>query len=243
MKKYNYFPLKITPCIVKWRQNHHFELILNFLFCSRAQKTDIYEWIATFYDANHRTVCTGTLIAKNTVLTHSQCWKNELDLSLINATLGEGIGTERDDITLDKVLYYPGGLDIALVKLRADEDRVRVFPCLISENGISESKTEGAVGLVPARVAWDKPRARVKLNAFPFKSLPKKSCSNNDMCIRGFIREIKTGSYFADGHPFFLKVGRSKWALAGITMDKESTNSTRIVHPIFPAVNWINTLV
>ena len=189
------------------------------------------------YGTNNQVFCKGVLISRGWIMTSSQCWKRG---SGSNLTLVQGENQERRvSVVVNRIYHYPGSLDLALVSLLTERDTVfpqqRVFPCLLSETGWSHSQSVSRNGIL--ETTRHNKKSGVKVRGVPVKLITSPQCAGGGVCYVGNPRYKKTLSNVTNA-PLFVKVGRTKWALAGLSGTPRGANQGPI-RPLYPAAAWI----
>ena len=186
--------------------------------------------------------CTGVQLANSWFLSASACWKGRSRGSNVNFFKG-GEREVFHEAELEGVEFYPGTIDIALVKIRSDLEEVRHFPCILSSKGIADAVAEGSDGVALVR-ARENPRKQKsgKLKGVLYKMQNGAKCtkekSKDVFCLKGTGKKDKDEKSASDDvEPFFVKAGRSRWALAGLGLP--GTDGTLAVHTLYPAIRWI----
>ena len=179
------------------------------------------------------------------VLTSSTCWKHSTDGNTVHVLYGptEAGSAQPSPVEVRAIKYFPGPLDLALVKTSRvrREDRTRFFPCLLSKDGARVAVRGRLHGVLLGRATYLKSYAKIKVKGFTFRLKKVESCSKDALCIPDEQERLPRDKYETEGAAFFVKVGRSKWALAGFTGEFSTNDGQQhTVSLLHPAMRWLD---
>ena len=139
------------------------------------------------------------------------------------------------------MVHFAGSLDLALVRVTAtrgdDVIRQRVFPCLLSEAGYVTAMHGRRHGVMVSRAA----HGGAGMAAVVLSVRPQHVCGANELCVDS--TPVDGGGHVTAGAPLFVKIGRSRWALAGVNAAPSKASHTIALQPVFTAISWIEKTV
>ncbi len=145
----------------------------------------------------------------------------------------------------ESVVHYPGALDIALVKVfnQNEMENIRVFPCLLSNEGWQHVISRKMNGILDLATSNSKNKFKIKIRGVPVKVFTDSTCPEKSVCYRGKHGKLSPKKlHRISDSVFFVKVGRTKWSLAGISGNLFA-DGEGMVSPMHPAIRWINDTI
>lgn len=177
------------------------------------------------------------------ILTSSHCWKpfDEGDSARVQFGPSD-VDTISSVVEIRAIKHYSGPLDLALVKTSRvrEDDQTRFFPCLLSKDGVRTALKERLHGVLLSKAAYIQSDSKVKVRGFPFRLRRLENCPRDALCIKDEQELIPKSRYDLTDSAFFVKVGRSKWALAAVTNqepDDENMYNLALLHPV---IRWVD---
>ena len=220
----------------------------NFLF--RSRKWDLLKWMVTVY--SNQSTCSGVMLSSDWLLTPSGCWKEYHGEELLYELGSFDKSTEdTKSLQVQNIVFYPGPLDISLIKVKDLNDSLinqHVFPCILSENGGAYAKQNKMSGILQAKIpSKSATSTKVRFRGLPLRIVQSNdpSCPNikTDMFAKapnGKDRDISR--LVTKNAPFFAKVGRTRWSLAGFGV--VSANQDAVGFELLAkAIDWMDDLV
>lgn len=177
------------------------------------------------------------------ILTPSYCWKAFKEGDNANVQFGPSdANSSATQVEIRAIKHYTGSLDLALVKTSRvrEDDQTRFFPCLLSKDGVRSALKAKLHGVLLARADYIKSESKVKVRGFPFRLRRLQRCPRDSLCIQDQQSIIPKSRYDLLDSAFFVKVGRSKWALAGFTSQEPDSDNTYTISLVHHALRWLD---
>jgi len=213
---------------------------------AKLSKGNLTQFSVIFIDSNNATVCQGVVLSPDWVLTSSQCWKRGAPRGTLNLLHGEDY--QRIPIHVSRIVHYPGSLDLSLVSLSYElspiddgtplEDQ-RIYPCILDEDGWTHVQTQTNNAVITS-LTYKAKSHKLKSHAIPAVIAPPSDCPDKGLCLEQSQVKLEKIKETAQSLPVFVKVGRTKWALAGIIEHPASHRSIKKIHP---AEMWITNTI
>ena len=199
----------------------------------------------------NQSTCGGVLLSSDWILTPSECWKEYHGQRLLYQ-LGSFDKSIEDtqSVQVENIVFYPGPLDITLIKVKDLNESLinqHVFPCILSKKGALYAQENGKSGILEAKI----PSKSIKATKVRFRGLPLRTVRDTDLscsdikskiCAKvGSKKDIDVSKFLTRNAPFFIKVGRTRWSLAGLGV---SANEDAIhFEPLSQAIHWMDDLL
>ena len=210
------------------------------------------DWLVSFFDAQKKYICSGVRLDRDWILTSSDCWKRPGVGTVAHVRIGSSHADEDSNTVATRswltdirdVKYYPGSMNIALLKTSRikESNQTRVFPCLLSRSGVWTVIRERHYGAFPCRATYVDSDSKIKMRVFPFRLRRTSTCARDVLCLQDRGDHLPDDRYDTQGAPLFVKVGISKWALAGLNMNPPKDHAYS-VSPVEPAIKWIDSVL
>lgn len=179
-------------------------------------------------------ICTGVVLSEDWLVSPSGCWKHTTNWTNIMVLFHNMV------MGVAEVFPFPGPVDITMVRLAKVDlmEMPRVYPCILSQESWNEAISMAATAILET-VSINKSRKRNKpVRARTIPVHLSSDCSHSHQCFNIDKRRLTKKFVKLQGAFIYVKVGRSTWSVAGI-----STDDSRSVQPIYPAVSWISDFV
>lgn len=238
------------------------------MYCTllyRQRKWDLMNWQITLYkaipndtyssprnrDSRTKTTfqCSGTLLAPTWILSPSHCWKNYQGEELV---FGQGTfdKTQREPeaIHIRNIVYYPGPLDIAVIDISYGSEtlsEVHAFPCVLSHEGQKTTKAMGTTGILQTAIKNKSPRSsKVRYRGLPMRvQKDSKFCSHEEStcAATNSFKDLSETKLSVQNAPFFVKVGRTRWALSAMGVGSKH-NVVKLID-LSQTIDWLDHLI
>ena len=200
----------------------------------------------------NQSTCSGVMLSSDWLLTPSGCWK-EYHGEKLSYELGSFDRSTEDtkSLQIQNIVFYPGPLDIALIKVKDGNDSLinqHVFPCILSENGATYAKQNKMSGILEAKIPLKSATStKVRFRGLPLRIVqnidPSCPIAETDMCAKTPDgKDTDISRLVTKNAPFFVKVGRTRWSLAGLGI--VSANKDAVGFDLLSkAISWMDDLV
>ncbi len=155
---------------------------------------------------------------------------------------------ETKSVLVENVQFYPGPMDIALVRIIDLNDTLsskRVFPCILNSEGSSQTMRQKLTGILEAKISAKSPKStRVKFRGIPLRMEETSLCTERHINLCGTFpakRDLNVTVLDIKSAPLFVKVGRTRWSLAGLGVTAND-NAVRF-EPVFQALDWMDDVI
>ena len=144
--------------------------------------------------------------------------------------------------TVGSITHYSGPLDYAIVRIQRPSQPLtsRVFPCLLNTVGYQQAVQRRAQAVLVARSRSNqrlRAHQRNTLSLLPARIVTK-PCVDDMLCLQlhNAHAQYNRTVYDSSELPVFVKVGTSRWALAGFGDVKRYGNL--LSTPLHGLINW-----
>ena len=185
-------------------------------------------------------------MSRDWVLTSSSCWKHYTDAALLLSVGDPTADTNTPrEVIVDRVVHYPGSLDVAMVKIFAAPEAVteRNFPCVLSEKGTQQALRKRTHGILQTLRINPRRRERISLRSYPFQVVDSPTRGARNVRVRGTHGRMPRDPVGMRDAPFFVKVGISRWAFVGFNERSPPSGTDTLVGTSYPAIRWIDRLL
>ena len=137
---------------------------------------------------------------------------------------------------LGDISHYSGPLDYSIVQLRRPQEQLtsRVFPCLLNHHGYQQAvQRRSQVAVVARSRAQTSKRTKLAVLKAQVVTQP---CVDDMLCLKLTDQRYNVTVHERRDVPVFVKVGASRWALAGFGDVKRYGNV--LSQPLHEIVNW-----